>query len=498
MTKEHKKQFWGKRLDKSPAPENILFCAGRDVRSLPMADEVLVIYDLWTNYAHCEMLRKQKILSDSEWQILQDAFRMLLSDYKQGEFQLDAELEDVHTNIENYLVYNKKIIAAKKIHTARSRNDQVATSMRLYLRQHLLDFIHSLFLLAQKILAFCEREKNTAMIGFSHFQPAMPTTLAHWMAHWSQAISRSIFSMLQLAQQMNISPLGAVAGFGTTWNIDREYAAKLLGFDGVEQNSLDCISARGEWEARIASNIAFFMNQACMIAQDLIMLSHPYFGMMKIDDAFVTGSSIMPQKKNLDFAEVIRSKCSFCHGNLQSLLGLTKGVMSGYNRDSQQAKYLIMDLFSEVAQVPKILHDVIHNMQPCKEKMKQLSTQNYAISADLADYLSANSSLAFRDSYHLVSLAIKTSDKKIDFQSLQSSAKQLKLKFSFKEKELQPILNNNNPIDFISEKKHTGAPSPTSVAKNILYQRKTLDGWGVKLQTMLKNISESYLKCFPS
>ena len=494
---EKKNQFWENQLTKKPSNENIAFCAGRDLRGLPMADELLIPYDLWTNYAHCQMLYKQKILKQDEWKILQQAFRCLDTSYKTGNFKLDTALEDVHTNIENYLVYKKNISQAKKIHTARSRNDQIATTMRLYLREQLLSFTKELILLVEEILKLCNREKNTPMIGFTHYQPAMPTTFAHWTAHWSQGIIRSILSILQLIDQLNISPLGAVAGFGTTWNIDREYTAKLLAFEGVEQNSLDTISSRGEWEARIASSIALFANQSCMISQDLIMLAHPYFCMVKIDDAFSTGSSIMPQKRNLDFAEVIRSKCSFCHGNLQSLLGLGKGIMSGYNRDSQQSKYLILDLFLEMQDVPKILQAVLKTLQPCRQRMKQLSTQNHATSADLADYLAANSNIAFRDSYHLVSLAIKFSKEKIDFQNLQQAAQELGLDFSFKKPQLQSMLNKEDAMGLLIQKRHTGAPSPIAVQKNITHQKKQLANYKTKIKAISKKIQRSYLQCFP-
>lgn len=497
MPVKEKKPFWGNRLMKEPSVENISFCAGRDVQAMPMADEILIPYDLWTNYAHCQMLHKQNILKNKEWTQLSRAFRALYLSYQKGDFILNAALEDVHTNIENYLFHQKNITVAKKIHTARSRNDQVATTIRLYMREQLLVFMKESILLVEEILLLCEKEKNTPMIGFTHYQPAMPTTFAHWVAHWSQSIIRSLFDMLQVVIQMNFSPLGAVAGFGTTWNIDREYAAKLLGFDGVEQNSLDTISSRGEWEARIASSLALFANQTCMIAQDLIMLAHPYFGMIKIDDSLVTGSSIMPQKRNPDFAEVIRAKCSFCHGSLQSLLGLGKGIMSGYNRDSQQSKYLILDLFSEMHKVPKILQIVLKNIQPCRQRMKELSTQNYAISTDLVDYLAANSMIAFRDSYHLVSLAIKFSKEKITFQNLQKAAKQLQLDFPWEEKQLQAILHNEDVMKLLAQKKHTGAPSPQAVQKNISYQKKELANYKKKINSTFQKIQKARFQCFP-
>ena len=491
------KQFWGYQLSKNPSSENIAFCAGRDVRSLPMLDEILIPYDLWTNYAHCWMLTQQKILTAKEWKILQKAFRELLEKYKKGKFKLNAKLEDVHTNIENHLVHQENIPAAKKIHTARSRNDQVTTTMRLYLREKIYSFIQDIILLKEEILKKSKKTKEIVTIGFSHYQPAQPTSFAHHLLSWSQAISRSITALLQVVENINLCPLGAGAGFGTTWNINRELSASLLGFKSVEINSLDAITSRGELEARIATQVCLFINQTCLIAQDIIMLAHPYFGMLKIDDAFVTGSSIMPQKKNPDFAEIIRAKTSFCHGVLQSLLGLGKGIMSGYNRDSQQSKSLIFDLFFEVESIPNILKLVINSMQICKERMLYLSTNNYTISADLADYIVKNSSLSFRDSYHLVALAVKLSNQQLSFSSIKQAAQELDLKFFLKEEQLSPILATN-PLHLISQKTHTGAPSPFAVEKNILYQQREVTLWKKTIKLKSQKIKRSFLKCFPN
>ena len=497
-----KKTIWGNHLKlddkkKESAKANIRFCAARDVASVPMADERLVVWDLWTNYAHCQMLAKQKIINNQEWQKLKQGFYEIFKLHSAGKFPLDPELEDVHINIEMYITNKKSIQAGKKIHTARSRNDQIATTIRLYLRHHCLSFLEELAELIASILKKSSQELETCMIGFTHYQPAMPTTFAHWLTHWSQGLIRSFSLFLEKIKAMNRSPLGSTAGFGSAWRIDREYTAKLLGFDSVQENTLDCITSRGEWESRLAGDIAILMNQFCIISQDLILLSHPYFGMLKLADSFVTGSSIMPQKKNPDFAEVIRSKTSYSHGVLQSLLGISKGTMSGYNRDSQQSKYLVMDLFAEIESIPKILSGVIETSQAKKKNMAQKSKENFANAADLADYLAADYGLAFRDSYNLVALAVKHSKEagKIEMFGLKKAASELKI--SIAEKKLASLLQNDSPLELLKKKKHIGGPAPESVKKMIQNQKKELSLLTQNLKTIKKKTGQAYQKCFP-
>ncbi len=495
-----KKTIWGNHLEldnkkKESIKANIRFCAARDVSPIPMADERLVVWDLWTNYAHCQMLAKQKIINNQEWQKLKQSFYEIFKLHSAGKFPLDPELEDVHINIENYITNKKSILAGKKIHTARSRNDQIATTMRLYLRQECLNFLELLAELINSILKKSSQELETVMIGFTHYQPAMPTTFAHWLSHWSQGLLRSFSLFLEKLKAMNKSPLGSAAGFGTTWRIDREYTARLLGFDGVQENTLDCITSRGEWEARLAGDIAVLMNQFCIVSQDLILLSHPYFGMLQLDDSFVTGSSIMPQKKNPDFAEVIRSKTSLCHGTLQSLLGIAKGTMSGYNRDSQQSKYLIMDLFDETELVAKILASVIESSQAQKKQMASKSQADCANAADLADYLAAEQGLAFRDSYNLVALAVKYSNNNIEADSLKKAATELKI--FLPKKKIVSLLHTDNPLELLKKKNHIGGPAPESVKKMIQNQQKELNLLTEDLKKIKAKTSQAYQKCFP-
>ncbi len=490
-----KSQVWGNRLSVSPDELNVAFCAGRDVIGLPMADETLLEYDIWTNLAHSAMLKKVGIINDVEHKQLKDALISLFHDFQAGDFSLDPAKEDVHINVEHYITHTKGIEAGKKIHTGRSRNDQVATDMRLYMRDQVIQLIENLFSLVQSILDIASREKDTLMPGFTHYQPAMLTTVGHWLTSWSQAMLRDTKRLLQNLELLNYSTLGAAASFGTSWPIDREFSAELLGFNGVEENSLDCISSRGENEAGIASSIALMMNHLSIISQDIILLSTPYYNMLKIDDRFVTGSSIMPQKRNPDFAEIIRSKASMSQGTLISLLGIQKGAMSGYNRDSQQTKYLIMDLFRECAAAPGILSGVCLSLEFKSDVMLEHCKTGLMNSADVADWMAQKFDLSFRDCYEVLSLAVKYSEKygQLTYDALKKSIEEKELLIEISKQDVEFL---NSPSAVINKKQHTGGPSSKSITNMIGSQSEVLGELKSQLQRVLQKTETARRDCF--
>ncbi|MFH2132759.1 MAG: argininosuccinate lyase [bacterium] len=475
MTKQKQKsQVWGNRLNTPPDELNIGFCAGRDVVSLPMADEVLLEYDVWTNMAHARMLKHVGVLTDQELLEIRTGLSTLLAEHRAGTFQLDPAKEDVHINVEHYITFVRQIAAGKKIHTGRSRNDQVSTDMRLFLRAEVIDLAESLIHLIRTILKRAQEETGSIMPGFTHYQPAMMTTAGHWLTGWSQGLLRDVASLVQNLKTMNRSPLGAAASFGTSWPINREYAAELLGFDAVEENSLDCISSRGENETRVASSIAILMNHLSIVSQDIILLSTPYYGFIEVDDKYVTGSSIMPQKRNPDFAEIIRSKASMTQGSLISLLGIQKGAMSGYNRDTQQTKYLIMDLLRESRDVPAILGGVITSLRFDRSTMRKQCESGFINSTDIADWLAQKHGLSFRDCYEVVSLAVKYSEEqgKVTVAALEKAVAEQGLTVSFSRNDRDFI---DSPEKSLLNKQHTGAPSASSVKRMIHSQNESLD-----------------------
>jgi argininosuccinate lyase len=490
-----KAQVWGRRLHTPPDKMNLAFCSGRDVVSVPMADELLLIYDIWTNLAHVKMLSHCGILEDDECRVLCEALVALATKVQQGDFHLDPRKEDVHVNIEHHITQTLGIEAGKKIHTGRSRNDQCGTDIKLYLRDQLLEISENVRVLIEAILKKATPELESIMPGFTHYQPAMLTTAAHWLTSWSQALLRDLERLYQDLELLNRSPLGAAAAFGTSWAIDREYAAQLMGFDAPDENSLDCISARGEYEARAAATLSFLMNHLGTIAQDMILLNMPYYGMLVIPDQYVTGSSIMPQKKNPDFAELIRGKAACCHGALASLLGIQKGSMSGYNREYQLSKYVIMDVLRECRDAPVILSGVVNAMSFNRAQMLAKAQKGFMNSADVADLLARKFNLAFRDCYELLSLAVRNCEDagQLTREGLEKAIEHLGLPVKLSKKDVRLF---NSPRLLLQEKKHTGAPSVGSVKKMIASQTHALLKVGKKIRAFHHRVRLAQEKCF--
>lgn len=492
---KEKQQIWGSRLSAAPDKVNIEFCAGRDVKAIPMADEELLEFDIWTNLAHARMLNKTGIINQKEFDNIHKGLVELQEKLSSNSFVLDPAKEDVHINIEHFLTNSCNIEAAKKIHSGRSRNDQVATDMRLYLRDRLILILKNLLELVQVLIDKAANEIESVMPGFTHYQPAMITTAAHWITSWSQALLRDSNRFLFTLREINSCPLGAAASFGTSWPIDREYSSVLLGFDAVDENSIDCISSRGEYEAEISANMSNMMNHLGTISQDIILLSTPFYDMLEIDDRFVTGSSIMPQKRNPDFAELIRSKAAYSHGTLMSLLGTLKGSMSGYNRDSQQTKYLIMDLFRECIPVAKILAGVCESMVFKRETMLKHTDSGFMNAADVADWLAREYSLSFRESYEVISLAVKYSNekKRLTFEAIKKAIEELKIAVVLEKNKMDFL---DSPSSMISMKNHTGGPAPEAVKKMITNQRRQLETHISQITEFERNIDAARKKCF--
>ncbi len=496
MAPQNKKnQVWGERLEAPPSDLNLRFCSGRDVAAIPMADELLIPYDIWTNLAHCTMLHSAGILSFREFSDLKRSLIDLGGKAQRGEYRLDPAKEDVHINLEHTITFELGVAAGKKLHTGRSRNDQIATDMRLALRDETLRLLRDLAELAKQTAGTAEGETETVMPGFTHYQPAMLTTAAHWLTNWSQGLLRDMEALLAVLRLMNRSPLGAAASFGTSWPIDREYTAELLGFDGVEENTLDCIASRGEFESRLAAAISILMNRFSTISQDLILLSSPYYGMVRIHDRFATGSSIMPQKKNPDFAELIRGKAALSHGITVALLGIQKGGMSGYNRDTQSGKYLIFDLLRECRDVPKILAGVIETLTFDRKEMLHKSRQGFMNSVDVADWLARKHSLPFRECYELLSLAVKYSESHGEL-TLEAMDRAIEETESNARIGREDVTFLNSPQAMLNDKSHTGAPSPTAVKKTIANQKVQLERLGKDISAIEKKTEKARKECF--
>jgi argininosuccinate lyase len=406
--------IWSKRQSGSeaagPSTRALAYCAGRDVDARPAADTELIPYDLWTNRAHCRMLLKTGIIDRETWLAIGRGLDDLEQKHAAGRFRLNPTLEDVHMNTERHVAAVAGEAAAGAMHTARSRNDQSATDMRLWLRDRLIERVEGVAGAVAALAAFAIKEAATLAPGWTHGQPAMPTTLGHWAAAHAWALARDAEALRSLWPLINQCPLGSAASFGTSWPIDRALTARLLGFDAPMPNSLDAVSTRWEGEARLGTALAIMMTHLSSLGQDLIFLSTPPRAALRLSDAHVTGSSIMPNKRNPDFAEVTRARAGAVHGLCQSLLSVGRGALSGYNRDAQWTKYWIMDLIYEVGEAPEVFAEVIAGVKPDRAALARLATTGFSLAADLADHLARTRRLPFRQAYHVVAEAVATDE----------------------------------------------------------------------------------------
>tara|TARA_Y100001947_G_scaffold105991_1_gene90645 strand:- start:247 stop:1740 length:1494 start_codon:yes stop_codon:yes gene_type:complete len=491
--KKRQTQIWGSHLKYQPDEQNVLFCAGRDVQELPMADELLLPYDIWTNRAHCIMLQRQGLIPTEILNKILAGLRQLEKLVEADNFSLDPGKEDVHINVEAFVTENQGAEAGGRMHIGRSRNDQSACDMRLYLRSVGLNLFNSVKNLATAFLAQAEENTESVMPGFTHYQPAMVTTWGHWLCAYVQGLCRDLERLAFALAQINRNPLGAAAAFGTSWSIDRQLTTELLAFEKIDTNTLDCIVSRWENEAQLAYAATMLMNHFSIVAQDLIFLSHPYSGLLQIDDNYVTGSSIMPQKKNPDFAEVIKSKASLAQGFLSSLLGIQKGGLSGYNRDTQVSKYLIMDLVRECEATPIILQGVFESLTINTDKMKKQCESGFMNSVDIADHLARTLDLPFRECFHLLARAVKLSEPetKITTAALGKTLAE----FGHPTEIAEGLAEFHDPRKLINQRQHEGSPSPKQIRLQIEELSERLNSLSFPLVDLQKNILDAQENC---
>lgn len=388
--------IWGGRFSKDPKEKLLLFNSSENI----LVDSALVEYDIIGSIAHVKMLKKQKILDGNEADAILSALDELLKEWKSGKFILDPKLEDVHMNVE--VAVTKKTPNGKKMHTARSRNDQVNLDMRLYMRDKVGELLATLEQL-QKV--FVNQGNLVISIpAHTHTRVAQPITNKIYGEAYVSSFAKDIERLKQLNERINKNPLGACAINGTTWNIDREYTAKLLGFDGDEESALETISSRGELEAELVFICSLLATQLSRISEDLIWFS--YIGLVELPEEYCTGSSIMPNKMNPDFLELIRGRTGKIYGNLFTLLTIIKGIPTGHNADTQETKKAVMESIETVLSCTIILADAISKIKWNKEKGEQLIREGYGRATLLADKF-AQEGMPFREAHEKTGKIVK-------------------------------------------------------------------------------------------
>jgi len=367
-------------------------------------DHRFALVDIEGSLAHAEMLAKQKIISAADLADIQKGMAQIKGEIDAGQFEWQLALEDVHLNIEARLT---ALIgdAGKRLHTGRSRNDQVATDLRLWLRSNIDEIQGSLTALHSALLNLAETHAATIMPGHTHLQVAQPITFGHHLMAYFEMFSRDASRLADCRKRMNRLPLGAAALAGTSYPIDREWVAKKLGFDGICTNSLDAVSDR-DFLIEFCAFSATLMMHVSRLSEELILWLSPRFGFIDLPDRFCTGSSIMPQKKNPDVPELARGKTGRVYGDLIALLTLMKSQPLAYNKDNQEDKEPLFDAVDTVQDTLRIFADMIPHIVVHKAVMQAAAEEGFATATDLADYL-VKKGLAFRDAHEAVAHAVK-------------------------------------------------------------------------------------------
>ena len=367
-------------------------------------DQRLAPYDIQGSIAHVAMLARAGVLVEAECEQITDGLNAILAEIEAGRFTWKQELEDVHMNIEAALVERVGEVG-KKVHTGRSRNDQVATDLRLFLRAETGQIRSLLLHKMQALVALAEQEAATLMPGYTHLQPAQPVTFGHHMLAWYEMLKRDRQRFGDCLERINVMPLGAAALAGTRYPVDRSLSAGLLGFSAVAENSLDAVSDR-DFIIEFCAAAALVMLHLSRFSEELILWLSPAFGFIDIDDALCTGSSIMPQKKNPDVAELVRGKTGRVYGDLMAMLTIMKGQPLAYNRDNQEDKECVFDAVDTVKLCLEAYLKLVPSIQVNRSAMLAAAQEGYLTATDLADYLVIKG-MAFRDAHAIAGNIVK-------------------------------------------------------------------------------------------
>ncbi|WP_142416651.1 argininosuccinate lyase [Bartonella massiliensis] len=463
MTDEKvKNQMWGGRFITGSAAVMEEINASIDV------DQKLYRQDIEGSLSHAAMLAQTKIILQSDYEKISHGLKIILQEIEEGTFVFSQKLEDIHMNIEVRL-YELIGPVAGRLHTARSRNDQVAVDLRLWVREALQKITQAVKELIKQLLALAEQHVNTFMPGFTHLQLAQPVTLGHYMMAYVEMFGRDLSRMCDAIERMNESPLGAAALAGTSFPIDRFMTAKALGFRQPTRNSIDSVSDR-DFALEFLSVGALCAMHLSRLAEEIILWSSEQFRFIRLSDAFSTGSSIMPQKRNPDAAELVRAKAGRLNGALMGLLTVMKGLPLAYSKDMQEDKEYVFDAALSLELSLAAMTGMIADLEVNKIAMKQAADFGYATATDFADWLVRELGIPFREAHHMTGQAVALAERK------QCRLQDLSLD------ELQAICPNINATLFdvltveksVESRKSFGGTAPSEVLLQITYWKKRL------------------------
>ena len=392
------KKLWGGRFSEKTNRNVEAFASSIEF------DSLLYLYDIEGSVAHCKMLAHAGIISEEEASTLILGLSRVKRNIERGVYQFDDSLEDIHMHVETWLLQDVGKVA-QKLHTARSRNDQVALDIRMYLRHETLQVIEILILLRQTLLDLAQKYLDVVFPGYTHLQRAQPVLFSHHLMAYFEMFTRDTNRFWDGLERTNIMPLGSAALAGTTYPIDRHYTAKLLNFPEVSANSIDSVSDR-DFIMEFLSAASICMVHFSRISEEMILWSSAEFGFIEISDAFTTGSSIMPQKKNPDVAEIVRGKSGRVIGDLVAILTLMKSLPLAYNRDMQEDKEPLFDAVNTLKACADIYVRMLPNITIHGEAMRKATTEGFLNATDLADYL-VTKGIAFREAHAIVGKVVQ-------------------------------------------------------------------------------------------
>lgn len=448
------------RFQKEAADEVIQYTS-----SLPF-DWRLYSYDIHGSIAHARMLAKQNIITVDEARILEEGLLKIEQEIIDGQFEFKIDLEDIHMAIESRLMELVGPVAGK-LHTARSRNDQIALDMRLYVKNAITETLSGIRELQKKLVTQADNNKAVIMPGFTHLQPAQPILLAHHLLAYFEMLERDYQRFQDCFKRTDIMPLGSGALAGVAYNLDRVFIARELGFSEISQNSLDAVSDR-DFVIEYLASASICMMHLSRLAEELVIWSSSEFGFIELDDAYTTGSSIMPQKKNPDVAELGRGKTGRVYGHLMGLLTTLKALPLAYNRDLQEDKEALFDSVDTLLMSLNVFSDMLKSAKFNTDAMERSLDNGYILATDLADYL-VNKGLSFREAHSVVGKLVNyASQNRKTFNEL-----------SLKEyRDFSPLfsedINSINNAASIASRNVVGGTSPNQIAHQLRRAKKTL------------------------
>ena len=436
-------------------------------------DSRLYAEDINASIAHAKMLAKQKIISPKESQKIVSGLKKIKVEFEKGTFNLDPLLEDIHMNIESNL--QKKIgNVAKKLHTGRSRNDQVATDMRLYMRSQCQEIIKKINIIQKELSKKASKYYDLIMPGYTHMQIAQPVTFGHHLLAYVEMLDRDKNRFKDALKRINQSPLGSAALAGTTFPIDRQMTTKALGFTNPMANSIDAVSARDFIIEPLAAS-SILASHLSRFSEEIILWVSDGFDFIELPDSLATGSSIMPQKKNPDIAELVRGKNGRVIGALMSILVVMKGLPLAYSKDLQEDKELTFDAMDNILNSLEAINAIVKKLIPKKDNLSSAAQKSYSTATDLADWLVANLDIPFREAHKITGNIVRYCEKR-KIKLYELTIQELK---GFNKKINDDIFNVLNAEQSVNQKKSFGSTSPSMV-------KKSASKWIKKLQNEKK------------